>query len=463
MKGLKKITVMFIPVFVLAYSIITSNTVSVIERNDYLWSSSSFEQYSSIFVNASKEFGVPASLLMALAVEETGFGEAGVAKQNNWFGMTKGSLYPTPANCNGNFECYASVEDSIRDAARLLGSPTASYKLTNIIISNGGLDGSYDQLARAITAHWCTSGCTYDADDLLDLIQKYNLTKYDSGLSSMSVEDLKAILEKFYGKNAVKIPGYDDENKGWDGKFDAPIIEDNEYNAIYFNTSYSGDITQGYIYKKYNDPEDPNDIWTNSSDETDEGRVNIIISNIFLQGEKLYGDGILHISDFQFEGTSNEAPLDIISGGSYTDGTPLSCYTMISSSFGSQESFRTAKHKGMDLAAPAGTSIHSVTDGTVVQASGGCPAVGYYGNTCGGGYGNFVKVKASDGTMFIYAHMYTTPAVRTGQTVTKGQQLGVVGSSGSSTGNHLHFEVRDKNNNKINPTPYSNYQNIPKC
>ena len=59
--------------------------------------------------------------------------------------------------------------------------------------------------------------------------------------------------------------------------------------------------------------------------------------------------------------------------------------------------------------------------------------------------------------------MYSTPMVSSGQTVSKGQQIGVVGSSGSSTGNHLHFEVRDKSNVKINPTPYSNYASIPKC
>lgn len=461
MKKINLITIVMTVVVILSYSIFTSSNSNTINQNNYFWNDTTISQKSQMFVDASKEFGVPASVMIALAVYETGFGDGGgVARYNNWFGISKNSKYPTSSSCTGRFECYATVEDSVRDAARILGDPTSYYRITTIIINNGGLEGSYEDIAKSLTAHWCASECTYDANSILNFIQNHNLTKYDSELANMSVDELKAILEKYYGENAIPIPGYDGTNTGWDGKYTNPDISNNTYSSIYFNTTYTGDITKGYIYQKYSS--EP--LYDNLVElETDEEKVNKIISNIFIQGEKLYGDGELHISDFQFNGTINEAPIGGDEPGFVTDGTPLSCYTIISSSFGSQESFRNAKHKGMDLAAPAGTIIYSVTDGKVISVGSGCNPVGYYGNPCGGGYGNYVKIQDNNGMYFIYAHMYSTPMVSSGQTVSKGQQIGVVGSSGSSTGNHLHFEVRDKSNVKINPTPYSNYASIPKC
>jgi murein DD-endopeptidase MepM/ murein hydrolase activator NlpD len=275
----------------------------------------------------------------------------------------------------------------------------------------------------------------------------------------MSVSNLKALLEKYYGQDATIIPGYDKDTGTWDGNYDTPDLSDNNYDGIYLNTSYSGDITKGYIYQKYSDMS----LWDEMALDTDESKVIHVIQNIFLQGEKLYGDEKLHLSDFQFNGSDYDAPITTGDGDTISTGSPLSCYTAITSSFNNQESFRTATHKGLDIAAPAGTKIYSVVDGVVVASNSGCPAVGYYGNKCGGGYGNYVKVKASDGKFYIYAHMYQTPLVSTGDSVSKGQQLGIVGSSGSSTGNHLHFEVRNSGNTAINPIDYANTGSIPKC
>ena len=59
-------------------------------------------------------------------------------------------------------------------------------------------------------------------------------------------------------------------------------------------------------------------------------------------------------------------------------------------------------------------------------------------------YGNYVVVVHDNGTSTLYAHM-SKRAVKEGQTVTQGQVLGYVGSTGSSTGNHLHYEIRTTN------------------
>lgn len=88
-------------------------------------------------------------------------------------------------------------------------------------------------------------------------------------------------------------------------------------------------------------------------------------------------------------------------------------------------------HKGIDIAAPYGTPIYAAESGTVTET----------GSGWNGGYGNCVRVQHSDGNVTVYAHQ-SSIAVSYGDHVVKGQLLGYVGSTGDSTGNHLHFEVR---------------------
>lgn len=88
-------------------------------------------------------------------------------------------------------------------------------------------------------------------------------------------------------------------------------------------------------------------------------------------------------------------------------------------------------HKGLDIAAPYGTPIYAAESGTVTET----------GTGWNGGYGNAVKVSHEDGNVTYYAHM-SSIAINYGDYVVKGQLIGYVGSTGSSTGNHLHFEVR---------------------
>ena len=73
-----------------------------------------------------------------------------------------------------------------------------------------------------------------------------------------------------------------------------------------------------------------------------------------------------------------------------------------------------------------------------------------YSCGCGGGYGNYVTIAHSDGTYSsLYAHCESI-CVSSGQYVTQGQTIGYVGTTGYSTGNHLHFEVH-KNGNTVDP------------
>ncbi len=104
-----------------------------------------------------------------------------------------------------------------------------------------------------------------------------------------------------------------------------------------------------------------------------------------------------------------------------------------------------AMHSGIDFKGEHGTPILAAAGGRVVFAG------------RKGGYGNTVEVRHGGGLMTRYAHL-SRIAVRPGAKVQQGQQLGGMGSTGRSTGTHLHFEVR-LNGRAINPRPFLEAQN----
>jgi len=97
-------------------------------------------------------------------------------------------------------------------------------------------------------------------------------------------------------------------------------------------------------------------------------------------------------------------------------------------------------HTGLDFAAPAGTIVRAVSDGKVITVG------------PGGGYGTLMKVKHSNGVESWYAHLSATN-VSAGQAVSVGQPIAAVGSTGNSTGPHLHLEVR-VDGKPTDPTPW---------
>ncbi|SEG06077.1 Peptidase family M23 [Actinacidiphila yanglinensis] len=102
----------------------------------------------------------------------------------------------------------------------------------------------------------------------------------------------------------------------------------------------------------------------------------------------------------------------------------------IGTAYGTPGSLWSAGHStGVDLLVPSGTAVHAVAAGTVVSAG------------WDGGYGYDVIIRHADGRYTLYGNLSKT-LVSAGQAVTEGQQIGVSGATGNSTGPHLHFEVR---------------------
>ena len=97
-------------------------------------------------------------------------------------------------------------------------------------------------------------------------------------------------------------------------------------------------------------------------------------------------------------------------------------------------------HNGMDISGTGlGSNIFASGDGVVVSVNRSCPNQGYYGSSCGMQLGNYVIINHGDNIYTVYGHMLSNIPVNVGDTVSKGQVIGHMGNSGSSTGIHLHF------------------------
>ncbi len=158
------------------------------------------------------------------------------------------------------------------------------------------------------------------------------------------------------------------------------------------------------------------------------------VNKVVLKGTKRYQSGY-------YGGGGSPAQVS----GSW--GWPTISPYIITSNFG----YRWGRlHAGIDISGCGfGSPIYSIASGTVTEVVNSCPGQGYYGSKCGGGYGNVVYIDHGNGVVVKYGHLNSVTVSR-GQRVSRGQVVGTMGNSGSSTGTHLHFEVR-VNGSPTNP------------
>ena len=129
---------------------------------------------------------------------------------------------------------------------------------------------------------------------------------------------------------------------------------------------------------------------------------------------------------------------------------PVPGYYAVVSPFGEDRGYT---HKGIDISGAGilGAEVVAAHDGTVTACNNSC--IHNWGKSgscgCGGGYGNYVQIDHANGKQTLYGHL-SDAIVKTGDKVTKGQKIGYVGSTGWSTGPHLHYECR-YNGSHYNP------------
>lgn len=147
-------------------------------------------------------------------------------------------------------------------------------------------------------------------------------------------------------------------------------------------------------------------------------------------------------------GTPTPAPTSNASGVSLQ--WPTWCHT-ITSYFGNRVHpiYGTTRfHSGIDIGAGFGDTIMAAASGTVIYVETPVPGQSWGGS----GYGNYFIIDHGNGVSTLYAHC-TSVYVSNGQSVSQGEAVGTVGSTGGSTGSHLHFEVRI-NGNRVDPLSY---------
>lgn len=157
----------------------------------------------------------------------------------------------------------------------------------------------------------------------------------------------------------------------------------------------------------------------------------------------------------QQSGSTTTTPpvVDVPAGGGYV--WPCPGFYNLTSQFEEWRGYY--NHGALDIASAGimGAAVVAAASGTVVATCTSCAHNWgkYYSCGCGGGYGNYVWINHGNGKETVYAHL-TSVAVSTGQYVSAGQLLGTVGSTGHSTGAHLHFETRY---NGVKYDPMSEY------
>ncbi|MBE6022109.1 MAG: M23 family metallopeptidase [Cellulosilyticum sp.] len=153
--------------------------------------------------------------------------------------------------------------------------------------------------------------------------------------------------------------------------------------------------------------------------------------------EKVLSEPVIKVIGY---GVKEKPAEDVVvkSNGSSNLIHPLKGAGYISSTYGSRWG---GFHKGIDFAASSGTPIYASAGGKVI-----------YSGYNSGGYGNLVIIEHSDGYQTYYAHC-SRLYVNVGDSVSQGERIAGVGTTGDSTGNHLHFEVR-RNGTPVNPSNY---------
>ena len=279
---------------------------------------------------------------------------------------------------------------------------------------------------------------------------------YGTGTGTVKVIKTNATWEDY-------VQNYRDKS-GFSGAVDTGKGHTYQYGKCTVNDGeYDGDVKKGYIYKRFE-----NTLFKNLHSSKDiEDKAVDIIQDIFDDTIQMYGNP----DDSCGVNTSMWWPIGSKStteegGVTYASGDPET--TGIASPFTASRTIQgtTRAHRGIDISngghGPGEVNVIAALDGTVVYPTSDAQTKfsnnGYYGNPDGGGFGNYIVIEHSNGVYTYYGHLSTNSIkVRKGDKVKQGQLIAKMGNSGSSTGTHLHFEIRvgsQDSSNAVNPLTY---------
>lgn len=288
-------------------------------------------------------------------------------------------------------------------------------------------------------------------------IDYQNKIEYTQGIYlSSSILDQQETIDKLtssVSKRAIYVTKSGDTPSSICQKYNMDIDEFRRLNPLFADQIKPGQIvniteTESYLPIKYVIEVDTLSMLDYETVEVETSALNVGSRRVLVNGEKgekhtnyeiTYIDGIERSRRIISSQVTRDPVTEQIGIGIYS-AHPDSRDTVLTGSgeFGwpvdggyiSDPYMSDRNHKGLDIAAPGGTEIYAAADGVVISAGWNS-----------GGYGNVVQIAHDNGYQTVYGHM-STVLVSADQEVHRGQLIGLVGSTGNSTGDHCHFEVR---------------------
>ena len=362
---------------------------------------------------------------------------------------------------------YDTVEEVVQEYSSKYGVKVDKYLIISALTAYQGNEMYYDK-----TESGAYDDITVDTDgedgvfsktvsemkNYVEILAKYQIvTQKSCGLDSstqraIASNDDSTNLFNFWISAAAKEKNYDcSGGSGYKLSIEEGKLEDeNSGSAFYWNMIDENFLNE--YYKKYFEGVNA-DIYESHAAE--------VVEYIYLYAETLKTYDTTNTTVSACNGTSFWWPIgsdetQTRNGATFASGDPVS--TSITATFAGNDSVHNGSHGALDIATGGNPNIIAAKAGTVVYPTDMSQTKfgrGYYGCKDGGGYGNYVKIEHSDGTYTLYAHMLAdTITVKAGDKVAQGQVIGKMGSSGSSTGDHLHFEVRLSSDTKVDPEDY---------
>ena len=275
-------------------------------------------------------------------------------------------------------------------------------------------------------------GYVDNKDEFQKLVNEKILTSSDEKVAFVSLDNISYFSE-FVSRNCVNENSVFDklksEAKNYYKVYEVYGSKEND-ESVYYNSIEEAQNYIDLINSKYSDVDDEfkiNTLYVENEVSED---------TIKQAKEKLEESLNAKVAEINKQKEIDSKTIN----GVYIASVPVS-NGHITSRFGSRESIRNHTHKGIDIAASYGTDIKAVADGTIEYAS--------YNS---GGYGNLVIIDHGNGIKTYYGHC-SKLCVSVGQKVNAGDLIAKVGSTGNSTGNHCHFEIR-VNGSQIDPQKY---------
>lgn len=272
-------------------------------------------------------------------------------------------------------------------------------------------------------------GYVGDEEEFQNEINENILTPYESNVAFVELDEVEytfTLVNRNFVDESTVLATLEESSQNVYRVYEVADLN-NEETKVYVNSMEEAEEMVSTLKEQYSEIEPNlviNQIYLDNVDEVNE-------ENIKLAKEAL-------TNSLEQELEEKEKIDSRTVNGIYLAVTPVT--GRITSRFGANESIRDHTHKGIDIAATRGTPILATAAGTVTFAG------------WSSGYGYLVKIDHGNGVETYYGHC-SRLYVSAGESVEAGTEIAAVGSTGNSTGNHLHFEIR-LNGEQINPQTY---------